>query len=229
MWRSWRGARASGEDETAEMTPLPDNPHLRFDTTRYSVVLSLGSNLGNTEELLAWAVARARQRAEVVQVSGMYSTPPWGPVEQPDFRNVTVIATGEMTPRQWLLWGNDLEAKALRVRDQRWGPRTLDVDVIAAAFVTPDGEFQPCRSDDPDLILPHPRALQRAFVLQPWLEIEPYAWFQGRPLAEWYAELDADEKNGITRLGDVPLVDPDTAPPVNAAAPDAAEAQSGEE
>lgn len=193
---------------------MPTNPRLQFEADRYAVVLSLGSNLGNSDELLAWAVARAKTRSEATQVSGLYSTPPWGLVDQPDFRNVTMMASGPMTPLQWLLWGNDLEAKALRVRHERWGPRTLDVDIIAASFLTRDGELQPVRSNDPALTLPHPRAMQRAFVLIPWLEIEPYAWFQDRTLAELVEDLDPAEREGIVRVGDVPKVDPTIDPPV---------------
>lgn len=193
---------------------MPDRTSRRdFANDQYTVVLSLGSNLGNSEELIGWVVARARATGAAVAVSGMYTTEPWGVPDQPVFRNATCIVTGERTPAQWLLWGHDLEAKALRVRgEQRWGPRTLDVDIIAATWIGQDGRTQEVRSDDPVLTIPHPRAGIRAFVLVPWLEVDPEATCAGRPLAAWLAELDATEVEGVRRTGEVPVIDTEEPP-----------------
>lgn len=199
--------------------PTPTPPR-GFAAPRYHTVLSLGSNLGDSEALVAWVVASARSLGVVRAVSSMYSTPPWGGVSQPDFRNVTMTVESEYTPRQWLLWGSNLEARAMRTREVRWGPRTLDVDVIASSLLSDDGGRHDVHSDDPHILLPHPRARERAFVLVPWLEIEPDAELSGRPIADWLAETSEDERAEIRLLGPVPDVDADE-PPVDPEQPQA--------
>jgi 2-amino-4-hydroxy-6-hydroxymethyldihydropteridine diphosphokinase len=139
-------------------------------------VLSLGSNLGDRFGHLRDAVARLGDR--VLAVSGVYQTPPWGDPDQPPYLNaVVLVADPDAGPRDWLARVRESEAAAGRVRDpdRRFGPRTLDVDVIAV--YGPDGA--PVTSDDPELTLPHPRAHERAFVLKPWLDVEPYARLPG--------------------------------------------------
>jgi 2-amino-4-hydroxy-6-hydroxymethyldihydropteridine diphosphokinase len=139
-------------------------------------VLSLGSNLGDREGHLRSAV---RALAGVLRaVSGVYQTPPWGDPDQPDYLNAAaIVGDSAAAPRHWLELARELEERAGRVRDpeRRFGPRTLDVDVIAVR----DDAGQPVISDEPDLILPHPRAHLRAFVLRPWIDIEPYAALPG--------------------------------------------------
>jgi 2-amino-4-hydroxy-6-hydroxymethyldihydropteridine diphosphokinase len=141
-----------------------------------SAVLSLGSNLGDREGHLRSAV---RSLSGVLRaVSGVYQTPPWGDPDQPDYLNAAaIVADASAAPRYWLDLARELEERAGRVRDpkRRFGPRTLDVDVIAVR----DDAGQPVVSDEPDLILPHPRAHLRAFVLRPWIDIEPYAALPG--------------------------------------------------
>ena len=139
-------------------------------------VLSLGSNLGDRYARLRAAVAGLSE--SVLVVSGVYETPPWGDPEQPTYLNAAVlVADLATTPRDWLARARELEALAGRVRDpqRRFGPRSLDVDVIAVW--QEDGT--PVLSDDPELTLPHPRAHQRAFVLRPWIDIQPYAQLPG--------------------------------------------------
>lgn len=140
------------------------------------VVLSLGSNLGDRERHLKEAVAALGDG--VLVVSGVYETPPWGDADQPAYLNAVVLAGEDgRTVEEWLEVTQDLEAQANRERDpaRRFGPRTLDVDLIAA---TTDGG-EPILRETPDLTLPHPRAHLRAFVLRPWLEIQPYARLPG--------------------------------------------------
>ena len=126
------------------------------------------------------------------------ATPPWGGVEQDDFANITLIAEAELTPIQWLEFCWELERAAERVREVRWGPRTLDVDVVA---IEVDGV--PVISDDQTLTLPHPRARERAFVLVPWLQIDPEAvlWTPDgvRSVRELIAEIDGDEVAAVRR------------------------------
>ncbi len=139
-------------------------------------VLSLGSNQGDRYAYLRMALKVLGE--SVVLVSGVYETPPWGDVEQPAYLNAVVLVVDpEAAPRDWLDRAHACETAAGRVRDpeRRFGPRTLDVDVIAVWLE--DGTEM--ISDDPALTLPHPRVGQRAFVLKPWLDIQPYARLPG--------------------------------------------------
>jgi 2-amino-4-hydroxy-6-hydroxymethyldihydropteridine diphosphokinase len=146
-------------------------------------VLSLGSNLGDRYAHLRGAV---RQLGEsVVLVSGIYETPPWGDTEQPAYLNAVVLVVDPGAgPRDWLERARACETVAGRIRDpqRRFGPRTLDVDVIAVW----NGDDAPVVSDDPELTLPHPRAHERAFVLKPWLDLQPYARLPGHG---WVTDL----------------------------------------
>ncbi|MDG9673326.1 2-amino-4-hydroxy-6-hydroxymethyldihydropteridine diphosphokinase [Micromonospora sp. DH14] len=146
-------------------------------------VLSLGSNLGDRLEHLRTAVATLGDA--VLVLSGVYETPPWGDTDQPAYLNAVVLAQDDSaTPRDWLERARDAERAAGRVRDpqRRFGPRTLDVDVIAVWG--DDGE--PVLSDDAELTLPHPRAHLRAFVLRPWIDIQPYGRLPGHG---WLTDL----------------------------------------
>lgn len=166
-------------------------------------VLSIGSNMGDRLGLLRGVVAGfgARVRA----VSPVYSTAPWGGVEQDDFLNaVLVVDDPAYDCRAWLTHGQQLEQAAGRERTVRWGARTLDVDIVACAEHVA-GEWRSCRSADPDLTLPHPRAHERAFVLVPWLDVEPGAVLDvagtGYPVRELLSKLDAGEVAGVHRTG----------------------------
>ncbi|MBS4102509.1 2-amino-4-hydroxy-6-hydroxymethyldihydropteridine diphosphokinase [Tsukamurella paurometabola] len=158
-------------------------------------VLSLGANLGAADAAVRAAIDALGPA--LVRASALYRTPPWGGVEQDDFVNATVLVDDPARDAAgWLAFAREREAAAQRVRDVRWGPRTLDVDVIA---VWEDGE--PVLSDDPELTLPHPRAHQRAFVLVPWLDADPDARLPGRgAVADLLRDLPADETAEVTRL-----------------------------
>ena len=147
-------------------------------------VLSLGSNLGDRRRHLSEAVRTLG--TEVVAVSSIYRTPPWGPVPQDDYYNlVLIVSSAQADAYGWLNRCHDLERAAGRLRDIRWGPRTLDADIIVVDQV---------ESVDPDLLLPHPRAFERAFVLLPWAEIEPAAVLPGHgPIADLLADLDVQD------------------------------------
>ena len=146
-----------------------------------SAVLSLGSNLGDRLAHLRAGVAVL----EPVAVSPVYETAPWGGVEQPDFLNVVVLC-GYDAPEAWRR-AQRAEEQEGRVRDVRWGPRTLDVDVVVA-----DGT-------DPALELPHPRAHERAFVLVPWLDLDPDAVLPGHGRV---ADLPVD-RAAVRRVGEL--------------------------
>lgn len=130
-------------------------------------VLSIGSNLGDRLAHLRSVV----DALQPIRISPVYETAPWGGVEQDDFLNAVVIVDDPATDAYgWLARAHACEQAAGRTRDVRWGPRTLDVDVIDV-----DGGV----SADPDLTLPHPRAHERAFVLVPWADVDPDAVLTG--------------------------------------------------
>ncbi len=149
------------------------------------VVLSLGSNLGDRLAHLQAAVDALRP--DVIAVSPVYETAPVGPVPQGDYLNAVVLVHGS-AHRSWPERIRALESAAGRVRVQRWGPRTLDVDVVSVDGLT---------SAAPALTLPHPRAHERAFVLVPWLDVEPDAVLPGHgTVADLVAGLDT---SGVRR------------------------------
>jgi 2-amino-4-hydroxy-6-hydroxymethyldihydropteridine diphosphokinase len=150
-------------------------------------VLSLGSNLGDRLAHLRTAVAALEP--DVRAISGVYETPPWGDGEQPPYLNAAVIVMDDAaSAADWLAKARAIEATAGRVRDprRRFAERTIDVDVIAV--FEPDGS--PVISADSDLTLPHPRAHLRAFVLRPWIDIEPHARLPGHG---WLTDLLREE------------------------------------
>ncbi|MUL41845.1 2-amino-4-hydroxy-6-hydroxymethyldihydropteridine diphosphokinase [Streptomonospora sp. PA3] len=137
------------------------------------VVLSLGSNVGDRMGALQGAVDGLFDAPglDPVSLSPVYETAPVGGPEQGPFLNAVVTADTRMPADVLLERAQSVEEALGRVRDVRWGPRTLDVDIIAV-----EGE----RSDDPRLTLPHPRAHERAFVLRPWSDVDPGAEIPGR-------------------------------------------------
>jgi len=144
-----------------------------------TAVLSIGSNVGDRLEHLQSAVDAMRRWLRAV--SPVYETEPWGPVAQDDYLNaVLLVADANAGPADWLDRARAAERAAGRTRETRWGPRTLDVDVVAV------DDF---RSDDPALTLPHPRAAQRAFVLAPWFAVDPDARLGNRAVRDLLAEL----------------------------------------
>jgi len=163
---------------------------------RRRVAFCLGANLGDARGALRDAVAaiEALPGTTGVRHSAVYRTAPWGGVEQPDFLNLVVIADTDLGPRELLAAAMQVEAEHHRTREVHWGPRTLDVDVLALGDLV---------SDDPDILLPHPRAHERAFVLVPWAEVDPDAVIVGRgAVAEVLAALPRSE--GDVRRADEP-------------------------
>lgn len=128
--------------------------------------LGLGSNLGDRLGALQAAVdgMRAADGVRVVAISRVYETAPVGGPEQGPYLNAVVAIDSDIDARALLALAQQLEAAAHRVRTVRWGPRTLDVDVLWV-----DGE----RLDDPELTVPHPRMWERAFVLVPLADVAP--------------------------------------------------------
>src|SRR5262249_2376200 len=137
------------------------------------VTVALGSNLGNRLDNLQGGLDALFDAPglALVAVSPVYPTAPVGGPQQPDYLNPGLIAAPTLPAHAILERCGGVEAVFGRVRDEVWGPRTLDLDIIVYGDVV---------SDDPELILPHPRAHERAFVLAPWHDIDPDAEIPGR-------------------------------------------------
>ncbi|MEA2982500.1 MAG: 2-amino-4-hydroxy-6-hydroxymethyldihydropteridine diphosphokinase, partial [Alphaproteobacteria bacterium] len=131
-------------------------------------LIALGGNIGDVRATLDRAIAALCDGGAVrlLTRSADYRTPPWGVTDQPPFINCAIIATTELTPPALLECAQAVERQfgRDRSRERRWGPRTLDIDLIAYDDLT---------RTTPTLTLPHPRALERAFVLLPLAEIAP--------------------------------------------------------
>ena len=142
--------------------------------------LGFGANLGDPADTLPRAVAACGALGTVVAVSPTYRSAPIGLVDQPDFLNAAAALETELPPAALLAALHRIEADFGRVRDVRWGPRTLDLDLLVYTGV---------ESDDPALTLPHPRAHEREFVLRPLADIAPELVIGGRTVAELLAGL----------------------------------------
>jgi 2-amino-4-hydroxy-6-hydroxymethyldihydropteridine diphosphokinase len=161
------------------------------------IVLSLGSNLGDRLQNLQRGVDLLCAGLRCTAVSGVYETAPVGGPPQDDYLNAVLLAVSALSGIEILRRGQAVESALGRVRTLRWGPRTLDVDVIAAGQE---------RSSDPELTVPHPRAHERAFVLAPWLEAAPDASVPGRgAVADLLAAIGA---SGVRRLPEAVLTLP---------------------
>src|ERR1700727_2739626 len=202
---------------------LPSAPSAGGEPAR-RVVLALGSNLGDRLATLQGGVDALLGPPEpgssgpgppglsssglsssplpFVALSPVYETVPVGGPPQPEYLNAVLIAETTLPATALLRRGQAVEAAFGRVREEVWGPRTLDVDVIVCGDVV---------SDDPELTLPHPRAWERAFVLAPWLDADPDAEIPGQGrVAELLAAAVARNggQPGVRRLADVQLRPP---------------------
>lgn len=160
-----------------------------------SALIALGGNVGNVRSRFHSAIdAVCRQaKATLTARSSDYETPPWGGVEQPSFVNACIAIETALAPHALLAVLQDIERTfgRDRARETRWGPRTLDLDLIAYDDVV---------LDTPELTLPHPRLFERAFALVPLAEIAPERVIAGRSLREALGRVSSD---GIVRLPDL--------------------------
>lgn len=152
--------------------------------------LSLGANLGNREETLREAVKRisSAERVALRSVSSLYETEPWGKTDQPRFLNIAVALETTLSPETLLALAQQVEAALGRVRHERWGARTIDVDIL---------HIEGVERDTPTLTLPHPYMTERAFVLVPLAEIAPALRIQGTTVEAWRNAVD---ESGVTRV-----------------------------
>ena len=129
-------------------------------------VVALGANIGNPHEQMDVAIALLKEATQVIAVSSYYATKPVGGPEQPDYLNAVCTLESELPALDLLSLLHGIEKSLGRERIERWGPRTIDLDLIQYGGLLSSAE---------ELELPHPRAHERRFVLQPWSEIEPDA------------------------------------------------------
>lgn len=163
------------------------------------VVLSLGSNLGDSVAILTEAVEYLAETPGLilVDISPVYQTTPEGDgPEQPDFLNLVVLAETTLEPLTILDRAQAIEENFGRERTVSNGPRTLDIDVIMVGK----------RGSEEDIELPHPRAHERAFVLVPWLDVDPTGEIAGQgSIAELVEDVD---RSGLTRRDDIVIANP---------------------
>lgn len=156
--------------------------------------LGLGANLGEPAEALRWAIRRLGDEGVVVEaVSSLYASAPQGVEDQPEFTNAACRVRTDLDPPAVLALAKELEAEAGRVDGPRWGPRPLDIDILAW-----DGGTW----DEPDLVIPHPRLHERRFALQPLVEVDPdLALPSGERIADLLAAIPPGDQP-VSRLGD---------------------------
>jgi 2-amino-4-hydroxy-6-hydroxymethyldihydropteridine diphosphokinase len=153
------------------------------------VLLGLGGNLGDPVATIEAALHRLEAGGvRIARRSRWYRTKPWGKTDQPDFVNLCVAADTDLSARALLNLVQATETSLGRERNVRWGPRTIDIDILAYGDVT---------IDEPGLEIPHPRMTQRAFVLVPLLDIAPDHPIAGRRVRDWAAEVD---RSGVERI-----------------------------
>ena len=143
-----------------------------------NIRLSIGANLGRRAATLREAIRRLAglSGTRLLAASSFYETAPWGKTDQPPFLNGAVQLETALSPEALLHETQAIEQALGRVRHEHWGARTIDIDLVYAGNI---------RRDTPELRLPHPYLLERAFVLEPLREIEPSLILEGRPIADW--------------------------------------------
>ncbi len=138
-------------------------------------VIALGSNLGNRELNIDSAITELAKIIEITHLSTNHETDPVGGPDQPKYLNAILIAETQLDPHELLISLLEIENKLGRKREIHWGPRTIDLDLIVVGDEVIVSDV---------LVLPHPRAHERKFVLEPWLEIDPTAQIPGLGLVE---------------------------------------------
>jgi 2-amino-4-hydroxy-6-hydroxymethyldihydropteridine diphosphokinase len=129
-------------------------------------IVALGANIGNPQEQMDIAVALLKESTDVIAVSTYFQTKPAGGPDQPDYLNAVCIVESELPALELLSLLQGIEKTLGRERIEHWGPRTIDLDLI---------QYGSLLSSADELTLPHPRAHERRFVLEPWAQLEPDA------------------------------------------------------
>ena len=157
-------------------------PNLETDT-EVRAFIGLGGNLGDPRAAMRAALKLFDEdpATRVASVSSLYRTPPWGRTDQPDFLNAVAELRTRLSPRALLELCLSAEASLHRIREERWGPRSIDLDILI---------FDDLEIEEEGLRVPHPRMLERAFVLVPLAEIAPEILIRGKTAAEYLAGQD---------------------------------------
>lgn len=157
-----------------------------------SAVLGLGGNIGDTRKEMSSALSRLALNPgiSVTAVSALYLTPPWGKTDQAPFLNAAARLETSLSPRALLNAILAVERDLGRERVERWGPRTIDIDILLYDSVS---------IDEPWLHVPHPRLTERAFALIPLLDVMPDAVVEGRGAKEWLSRVGS---TGIAKIAE---------------------------
>ncbi|RFB80137.1 2-amino-4-hydroxy-6-hydroxymethyldihydropteridine diphosphokinase [Methylovirgula sp. 4M-Z18] len=153
--------------------------------------IGLGGNVGDVRQHLRAALHLLRQAPgmQALQASSLFRTPPWGKLDQPPFLNMAAIVRTSLSPQELLALCLAIERAQGRVREDRWGPRTLDLDILT---------YGDRHIAEPGLAIPHPHMAVRAFVLAPLAEIAPDLRVNDVPVRDLLAQLDI---SGIENIG----------------------------
>jgi 2-amino-4-hydroxy-6-hydroxymethyldihydropteridine diphosphokinase len=155
------------------------------------VLIGLGGNLGDPAASMreALRLIDAHDACKVSQVSSFWRTPPWGKTDQPDFINACAEVQTSLAPQEFLALCLDTEKQLKRIRTERWGPRSIDIDILffGKRMIREEG-----------LTVPHPRIAERAFVLVPLAEIAGEVVLDGRTVREWAEGCD---RGGMGQIG----------------------------
>jgi 2-amino-4-hydroxy-6-hydroxymethyldihydropteridine diphosphokinase len=148
----------------------------------FDAIVALGSNLGDKVRQIDEAIALLTEGGDirVAARSRNYRTAPWGKTDQDWFVNACIAVATDLSPRVLLERCHAVEARMGRVRDEQWGPRVIDLDVLV---------YRDVMSEHADLRLPHPRITERAFVLVPLADVAPDLCIKGRKVSDWLAAL----------------------------------------
>lgn len=162
------------------------------------VVIGLGANLGDRMETLRHAISEIGGHPDIdmLRVSRLYETEPIGGPAQGDYLNGVVLVSTSLPPATLLAFLLDVELNHGREHHERWGPRTLDLDIVDVEGFT---------SDEPSLMVPHPRAVEREFVLRPLADVAPTWQLGGNTVALRLAAIETDQTRptvAITNYGD---------------------------
>lgn len=157
----------------------------------FDCIVALGSNLGDKVANIDRAIALLTERGDVrlCARSRNYATDPWGKTDQDWFVNAAVAVATELSPRQLLARCKEIECRMGRVTTERWGPRVIDLDLLAYRDVTMSEE---------DLVLPHPHIAARAFVLAPLMDFAPDLVLGGRSVRAMYEAVDQSSVRPLT-------------------------------
>lgn len=152
----------------------------------YDAVIGLGSNVGDKAANIRRAIALLTEPGDIrlVRASRLYRSAPWGVLDQDWFANACISVATELSAHDLLARCLGVEQAMKRVRAERWGPRVIDVDLLI---------YRTAAIDTPDLVVPHPRIAERAFVLVPLIEITPDLTLAGYPLTHWLEGVDRSE------------------------------------